>query len=368
MKDSHPDATRLDLREVAHHAGVWVLVILLIVLPVLAVGYAFRVFLLAFGGLLFAIFLRSLAIVLSRYTRLPRFWSLLLVILLLLLIGAAAVWGAAPRVSHQIDELATKIPQSAQELEGWLKNFGWGQRVIEIASRQYHTMVEQGTLVSRTTSYLYSTIWAITGVIMVLFIGLYLSSEPTLYEKGLLRCIPAGKRQRAGEVVQGLEHVLQRWLMGKLISMSIVGVLTGIGLWALGVPLALTLALIAAVLAFIPNFGPVISAVPAVLLGLLQGPMMALYVILLYVAVQFFESYMITPLVQKWAVSLPPVLLIVFQVLMGVLAGTLGLIFSTPLLAALIVLVEMLYIQDYLEERVEVAGGSDPRKLNNSGH
>jgi predicted PurR-regulated permease PerM len=96
--------------------------------------------------------------------------------------------------------------------------------------------------------------------------------------------------------------------------------------------------------------------------------MMALYVGLLYLAIQLVESYMITPLVQKWAVSLPPVLLIVFQVLMGVLAGTLGLIFATPLLAALLVIVEMLYIQDILGEHVEVAGSSDPRSSPNNAH
>jgi predicted PurR-regulated permease PerM len=347
-----------DFLTVAKRTGLRVYIALLIVLAVLILGYTYAVFLLAFGGLLLAILLRGIAAPISRRTHLTPVFAVAVVVLLLVAIGGIVAWVVAPQVSTQIDELTDRIPESIARLKGWIAQYGWGQSLMASVSRQYQSMIEQGTVLSKTTSSFYWLAWGVTGIVMVVFIGLYLSVDPDLYRRGFLRAIPARRRGRAAEVLQGVEHVLGRWLLGQSISITIVGVLTGIGLWLLGIPLALTLAIIAALL---PNFGPVIAAIPAILLGLLQGPLMALYVALLYLGIQFVESYLVTPLVQRWAVSLPPVLLIVFQVLMGVLAGTLGLIFATPLLAALLVLVEMLYVQDFLGEPVKVAGGSDPR-------
>lgn len=131
--------------------------------------------------------------------------------------------------------------------------------------------------------------------------------------------------------------------------MAIIGACTAVGLWALGVPLALTLALLAAALTFVPNFGPILAAVPAVLLGLLESPTKALYVVLLYVGVQTVESYVLTPLIQKRTVSAPPALTILAQVLLGVLVGGLGVVLATPLTAVALVLARELYVRDVLE-------------------
>jgi predicted PurR-regulated permease PerM len=131
--------------------------------------------------------------------------------------------------------------------------------------------------------------------------------------------------------------------------MCVVGVLTAIGLWALGVPFVLSFAVLAAGLDFIPNIGPVISAVPAVLVALLQSPMTALWVAVLYLAIQVLESYILAPIVQHRAVDLPPALLISSQVLLAVLLGVPGLLFATPLTVVLLVLVRRLYIADFLE-------------------
>jgi predicted PurR-regulated permease PerM len=136
--------------------------------------------------------------------------------------------------------------------------------------------------------------------------------------------------------------------------MSLVGILTALGLWLLGVPLALILGLIAALLEFVPYIGTILSAVPAILLALLQGPMQALWVVLLYFVIQSIESYLLTPLVQQRVVSLPPALVLAAQVLMGVLFGAWGIILATPLTAALLVLVQMLYIEDILGDPVKV--------------
>jgi len=132
-----------------------------------------------------------------------------------------------------------------------------------------------------------------------------------------------------------------------------IGLLTWIGLSILGVPLALTLGLIAGLLSFIPNFGPIMSAVPAILLAFIDSPISALYVLILFIVVQLIESNLVTPLIERRTVELPPVLTIVAQLALTILFGAVGLILATPILAVVMVLVQTLYIQDVLGDKTD---------------
>jgi predicted PurR-regulated permease PerM len=133
--------------------------------------------------------------------------------------------------------------------------------------------------------------------------------------------------------------------------MVFIGVLTWIGLSVLGVPLALTLGLIAGLLSFIPNFGPILSAVPAMLIAFVDSPITALYVGGLFIVVQLIESNIVTPLIEKETVELPPGLTIMFQLALAVLVGGLGLVLATPLLAVVMAIVQMVYIEDVLGDK-----------------
>lgn len=127
--------------------------------------------------------------------------------------------------------------------------------------------------------------------------------------------------------------------------MFIVGVLTTLGLWFLSIPMALTLGLLAAILTFIPNIGPIISAIPAILIAITQSPTSAVYVIALYIVIQAVESYVITPLIQGKTIAQPPALVIFSQLIMGLLTGFLGLSLATPLLAALSVIIKRIDVE-----------------------
>jgi predicted PurR-regulated permease PerM len=127
--------------------------------------------------------------------------------------------------------------------------------------------------------------------------------------------------------------------------MLLVATLTAIGLFILGVPMALTLALIAGILNFIPNFGPLIAIIPAALIAFMQGPATALFVIGLYIVVQILESSIITPQIQKKMINMPPALIIIAQLVMGIFAGVLGLVLATPIVAVVIVLINELYVK-----------------------
>jgi predicted PurR-regulated permease PerM len=145
-------------------------------------------------------------------------------------------------------------------------------------------------------------------------------------------------------------HTLTKWLKGQLFAMLLVAVLTLVGLLIMGVPMALVLALIAGVLNFIPNFGPLIAMIPAVGVGLLQGPTTALMVAGLYILVQVLESNVITPQIQKRLIEIPPALIIISQLFMGVLTGGWGLVLATPLIAIVMVVVQELWVKSQDKE------------------
>lgn len=190
----------------------------------------------------------------------------------------------------------------------------------------------------------------------IVFVGLYLAISPALYRDGFLRLVPPRHRPRGREVAAALRHALGWWIAGRALSMTVVGVLTLIGLGMLGIPAALPLAIIAGLFSFIPNIGPILSALPALLIGFMQSPTTALYVGLLYLGVQTVESYGITPIIQQRAVSIPPALLMTVQVLFGLLGGIVGLFLATPVTVAVITVIQMLYIRGVLDDDVALLG------------
>ena len=195
------------------------------------------------------------------------------------------------------------------------------------------------------------TLHGFGGLIFALVIGIFFAADPKLYRMGFLSLFPRRRRERMTEVLDELGFTLWWWLMGQLATMASVGILVGVGLTLLGVPLSGTLGLIAAILSFIPSLGPFISVIPAIMLGLTISPTMGLWVALLYLGVQTLEANVITPLIQQRAISLPPAFVLASELLMGLLLGGAGLAFATPLAAVILVLVNMLYIQDYLKDQ-----------------
>ena len=310
------------------------------------------VLLLAFAGILLAISLRGLADWLARRTGLSGSWALAAIGIGSAVAFLGAGWLLAPDVARQVDELSRSLPRSVERLGDTISRYEWGRQVLGQAPEPAELLPDRSDVFARVTGVFSTTLGAVANFIIVLFLGLYLAAEPATYRDGVLRLVPPTRRERAGQILGELGVALRWWLIGMVASMVVIGVLTFVGLALLGIPLALTLALLAALLTFIPNVGPILSAVPAVLLGLLQGPVAAASVVALYVAIQTVESYLLTPLVQRRTVSLPPGLTIVAQVLLGVLLGGLGLALATPLTAAALVLVRMIYVEDVLGDPV----------------
>lgn len=314
--------------------------------------------LLTFGGVLFGLMLQTVSSWFSRRTGLRHGWSLMIVVLMLvvLLAGASALIGS--QLAAQMGEMSQQIPEAVQQLKDQIRQYHWGERLlhqVESNSRiqpDMNMVSQAGNVASRLFHFG-------VGVIVVLFVGLYVAAEPRLYRKGVLRLLPLEKRRRAGEILSTLAYNLRWWMFGQLISMSIVGLLFGLGLWAIGVPLALSLTLMAFLLEFIPHIGPMLALIPALLLAWTQGGQMALWVLILWSCIQIAEGYIVTPLVQRKAVWLPPALGILFIVLLGTLAGTVGVLFGAPIAVAVMVLVKMAYVEDTLGDRSIQVPGED---------
>lgn len=313
---------------------------------------ALAVLLLAFAAILLAVFLRQTSALVSRHTRLPPGWSLTLVMLLLLALAIGGGWLVAPKVAEQIDQLTQQLPQAIDWLRQRLGRHEWARDWL-LQNYEPRQLVPEFNVVGRITGVFSVAVTAAGGLILLLFLGLFLAAEPDWYVRGIVRLFPLARRARIAEVLGRLGEGLWMWLLGRILASLFVGVLTVIGLLALDMPLAFTLGLIAFVLNFIPNIGPILSGVPAVLLALLQSPMLAVYVIALYLAIQTVESYIVTPMIQRRVVSLPPALTLTAQLLLASLIGFLGLFLATPLTVVAMVLIEELYIKDVLGEREE---------------
>ncbi|MBS1794240.1 MAG: AI-2E family transporter [Acidobacteria bacterium] len=342
-------------------------IILATILVTLFVYYAFDVVLLFFGAVLVAIFLRGLADLLNRFLKISEGAAVLLVSLLLVLILAGAVALLAPSIAEQIDHLRQELPKSAKQVSAYISQFGWGKTLIRQFPSADDIMkkVDAATVLTSVGGYFSSTVGAVGNFFVMILLAIYLATEPRFYADGFTKLFPVASRPRVGEVLTEIGTTLGWWLIGKTASMIFIGLLTWIGLWILGVPLSLTLGLIAGLFSFIPNFGPILSAVPALLLAFITSPISALYVLILFVVVQLIESNLVTPYIERQTVELPPALTVVAQLALSVLIGGVGLILATPLLAVVVVLVQSVYIEDVLgDKNTEVnekhlAGGID---------
>lgn len=310
-----------------------------------------QVLLLIFGGVLLGVLLRGLADQLARYTRLPDPAALAVVIAGFFLLALGGSLLLAPQLFEGFAQLTVELPRAIERLRQYLEGEAWARTAADWASR-----VASGELppdmLARVAGVFSTAVGALGGALIVVALGIYFAVSPRLYTRGLLHLVPTARQQRIGELLQALARGLRWWLVGQFGSMTVIGVLITLGLFLLGVPAALTLGILAGLLTFIPFLGPVISAVPAVLIALLDSPVLAVYVVGLYVIVQTLEGYIITPLIQKRAVYMPPALLLVAQLVLGVWLGFLGVLLATPLMLVVLITVQMLYVEDTLGQRV----------------
>ncbi|MDQ3802695.1 MAG: AI-2E family transporter [Acidobacteriota bacterium] len=334
------------------------LVVASVVLVLYFVWYAADLLMLVFAGVLVSILLRGFTRFLAQKTGMGRGISLGIVSLALVALIVVVVWLVTGRIGAQMSELRRQLPVAVENVMRYVGQYEWARSAIDgLPDLNDWLAARSPTIISRLTGLASTTLGTVVNVVIVIIIGLYLASQPDLYSRGIKHLLPFRYRERAGEVLGEIDESLHRWLIGRFALMTLNGALTALGLWLLGVPLAITLGLLMGLLNFVPNFGPWIAAVPALLIAFLQSPQQALYVGLLYLVIQVLDAYVLTPLVDRKSVELPPVLTITAQVLLGLVFGFIGLLLASPLTAAVMILVKMLYVEDVIGDRVMNEGG-----------
>ncbi|TQF28111.1 transporter [Bradyrhizobium sp. UNPF46] len=323
--------------------------------------------LLIFTGMLLGLGLNALTIALGRRVPLPHAVRLAIVCtgLALMLAGIAYLGGAT--IAEQASLLSKTLKSQLANVRSFLDSHGidtsffdLGNGAADAASTTPSSEAASapaapsrgalpsagalassgGAIVSQTFKLLLGTIHGVGNIFIVLFLGFAFAAQPAVYHDGLLFLAPARHRTRVTLIIDRISETLERWLIAQIIVMLAVGVVTWIGLLLIGIPGSFILGIQAGLLAFIPTVGAIIAGVIVVLASLASGWVPALSAFLLFMGVHAMESYVLTPVLQRQALDIPPATLFAFQILLGVVFGIWGLALALPLVAIAKVMID----------------------------
>lgn len=330
-----------------------ILIALAILALAMLVWHARHVFLLLFAALMVAAILRITAWPIQRWTPASVKAAVMVAALVLLAALVALLWLFGAETAQQLRALTNSLPSAWQTLQ---------QRVSDtVLGDQVQTWFQGETpdasaVLSGAGTVLFSVGNALTGAVLALIGGAYFAAQADLYRTGLLKVIPTARRPLVGQAVDESARALRLWLLGQLVAMIIVGVLTGAGLMLIGLPSAIALGLLAGVAEFVPYFGPIFAAIPALLVALTISNETAVLTLAFYIVLQQLEGNVLMPMIQQRATSLPPALTLFAILLAGVLFGPLGVILATPLTVVAYVMVKRLYVREALHTPTPVPG------------
>jgi predicted PurR-regulated permease PerM len=323
----------------------YILIAIALVLVAAMLWLTVDAWVIGFGAIVFATVLRAAAEPIQGMTHLSERWSVVVAVVLLLILFALLSWLFGAQTARQFAELRDRLPEAVSKLQEWLQGSATGRAIVDGVKQA----LGNGDAAANFGVAAGAALGGLGNLLLILFAGIYFALDPRLYRNGALRLLPPSRRAQVGSALDDAGISLKKWLVAQLIVMLAVGVLTGTGLALLGVPLALSLGLLIGILEFVPVLGPIVAAVPGVLLAFAKGPETAVYALAIYVAVQQVESNLLTPLIQRWAVELPPVVALLSIVACGLLFGVMGVLFATPMAVVGMVLVRRLYVEDTLE-------------------
>lgn len=323
------------------------LIVSLVAVLLLALWQVSLVLILTFGGIVVAVALRNLAAPVGRFLRVSDQLALLITVIDLIAIAVGFFYFFGAMAAHQFSALVDRMPATLDAAQLWLSDSMMGRHIL--AAIQYGG--DPAERLAAALPWAGGVLGGLGEALLMLVVGIYFAADPTTYVNGLVRLIPPRKRTRAQEILQAIGLALKNWLLGMTMDMLLLGAMTFIGMWAIGVPLPFALAVLSGVAVFVPYIGPAIAMIPGLLLAFSVKPVLALYAGLVYLVVLTIEAYISQPLFQRWAVALPAIFNLLAILVFAPLFGIWGAILATPLSVAVWVLVQKLYIEDVLDDR-----------------
>jgi predicted PurR-regulated permease PerM len=316
---------------------------------------------LIFAGMLLGVALNAFSELFGRVVKLPH--SLRLAIVCLALVGllSGAIFLGGATIARQATVLSDTIKSQLVSVKAFLEkngidtsylDFGNSGAAPEAASAKPDTAATHnlpgaaaiassgGAIVSQTLKLIFGAVSAVGNFFIVLFLGLAFAAQPGVYRKGLLYMAPARHRARATVIVDRISETLERWLIAQIITMAVVFLITWIGLAVIGIQSSFILGIQAGLLTFIPTVGALVAGLIVVVASLASGWIAAVSAFVLFLGIHALESYILTPILQRQALEIPPATLFAFQILLGVVFGIWGLALALPLMAVVKVVID----------------------------
>jgi predicted PurR-regulated permease PerM len=300
------------------------------------------ILLVLFAGCLGALVLATLTSLIQSWLRVRRPFAFAMVLVILGLAVALGLWLRGPALAQQFGQLQVDVPNAARRLYSSLGESSWGRWILNNApdDGQWSGWVSYAASGIKGAVSLMAT--TVACMLLIVMASLYVGAEPKFYLRGMQRIVPSSIWPRAEACLSGAVRTLRFWLLSRLISMTAVGLMVAGGLQLLGIPLAGTLGIITALLTFIPNIGPIVSALPAALLAFAISPAKGFLTIGVFCLAHFIEGNFVTPLADRQIVKLPPFLTLSVQLVLAPLTGALGVALAAPIVAATLGIVRAL--------------------------
>lgn len=300
--------------------------------------------LLVFAAILLAVILRAFASALEHYVKIPHIISFYLALALVIggIVGIGFFFGAALR--GQIGEVMEQLPGL---VENAAEQIGISDPLGEMEAQLGD---QQVTIVGRAAGFGFSVAGMFVDAFIVMVASIYLAYDPKLYRRGLLSLFPPGNRRRIDRALLMTGHALKMWFGGQLVTMTGVGLMSGVAFWLLGLPMPVALGLIAGLTNFIPFIGPILGSLPAIVFAFNMSIETVLWTLVAVTIVQQIESNLLVPIIQRKAVALPPAIALFAIIAFGVLFGFLGVFLAVPLAVAAMVLIRQLWVKGILED------------------
>lgn len=342
----------MQLSEFTKRVLIVAVVTLGILFTVLFIWNAFRLILLLFAGGLLSIVFYSASRWITRHTSIPQRVVLVMIIMITIAAAIFGSWFYGNLFYAHVNQFITNLTSAVDQLTA--ENYVARRIYSEIA--KWAQEISRTDLLTNLRVFFSSTLGFIVDLFVIFFVGTYVGFEPKIYINGILTLFSNDYQPRIKQVVFNIYKMLKWWLFGRMVSMLLIGILAVFGLWILDVPMPLTLGILTAMLEFIPYLGPILASLPAIIIAFSVTPLTSIYVIILYFIIQHIEGYLVTPLIQEESISMPPALTLAVQIFFGFTTGGIGLLMATPVTAVVIVLIQMLYIEDILDNKVQILG------------
>jgi predicted PurR-regulated permease PerM len=337
----------------AEFCGRAAIVVGVALVPVL-IYFLFDVVLMSIGAVLVAVLLRLVAKPFSTWMNWPESIALFASGLIIVVLVAGAIYLFGLKISTELQDVLQRANTAQTTIVNSLQNSDAGKLILSHIQAGNLSVADVLARVFTVSSNF------IEGVVVTVITGVYLAAQPAVYREGFIQLFPQKWHPNASETLDDLAAALQLWLLGQLIQMLIIGLLSTLAVWLIGLPSPLALGIIAGVAEFVPYLGPIAAAFPALLVATTDSTHAMFWTLAAYVLIHQVEGNVVLPLVQRHMIFIPPAVLLLGIVAISSLFGVIAILFAAPIAVVLFVLVKKLYVRDSLGEETPIPGESSP--------